>query len=363
MASTSSVSADEIQLTKEVSSVQMDHVSIDAEMKKDFLEADIADSPLVMATNKNYVLYMEEKGGSSLELQSDPFIYEEPQKAEFYMERDLLEELGTAEKGESSPLLQLNFMNHDEYMPSCVDVNARMDRDQGIRESVIVDESPSVIATNMNPELYKAVKGGNIAYIQEIVRDMECSLLLETSPKLNTILHVAASSGHDELVKVILQTKGCQELVRKKNSTDNLALHVAASVGHLPIVKLLLSSYQQLEESRCFGQLREQNKEGNTPLHVALINKYQNVDLKMKRKYHEVASFLVEMDPEVSHFQVNEENKSPLYMVAEAGDVELLKLMMNKLTRLLYVAGKAIVHAAIYGAFTTKNLGNFLTSF
>ena len=96
---------------------------------------------------------------------------------------------------------------------------------------------------------------------------------------------------------------------------------------------------------------------------MALINKYQNVNLKMKRKYHEVASFLVEMDPEVSHFQVNEENKSPLYMVAEAGDVELLKVMMNKLTRLLYLAGKAIVHAAIYGAFTTKNLGNFLTSF
>ncbi|KAK7815953.1 protein accelerated cell death 6 [Quercus suber] len=31
---------------------------------------------------------------------------------------------------------------------------------------------------------------------------------------------------------------------------------------------------------------------------------------------------------------------------------------MNKLTRLLYVAGKAIVHAAIYGAFTTKNLAS-----
>ncbi|KAK7815954.1 receptor-interacting serine/threonine-protein kinase 4 [Quercus suber] len=150
---------------------------------------------------------------------------------------------------------------------------------------------------------------------------MECSLLLETSPKLNTILHVAASSGHDELVKVILQTKGCQEHVRKKNSTDNLALHVAASVGHLPIVKLLLSYYQQLEEPRYFGQLREQNKEGNTPLHVALINKYQNVDLKMKRKYHEVASFLVEMDPEVSYFQVNEASKSPLYMVAEAQEM------------------------------------------
>ena len=216
-------------------------------------------------------------------------------------------------------------------------------------------------ATNMNPELFKALKGGNIAFIEK-ARDMESSQLFDTSPKLNTILHVAASSGHEKVVKVILETKGCQQLVMRKNSAGDLALHVAASAGHLPIVKLLLSaSYQHLEESKCsFEPLKEQNKRGNTPLHLALINKYQEVTFKTK--YNEVARFLVETEPVVTCSSINKENKSPLYMAAEAGDVELLEIMLNKFPCLQNVAGKSIVHPTISCAFTTKNIGNFLSS-
>ena len=70
-----------------------------------------------------------------------------------------------------------------------------------------------VMAKNVNPKLYKVVKGGDIAFIQERARDMESSLLLETSPKSNTILHAAASFGHDKLVQAILKIQRCQQLV------------------------------------------------------------------------------------------------------------------------------------------------------
>lgn len=320
--------------------MKMDDVSIDAEKKKDHLEADVAEDALVMLEHDSVNHINLTCAGFEMDLQHEIenklSSYESEDKPEdppvILMKKDNSPPLDTAKNGGSCTLLQNNS-----------------------------PDSHLMTARNMNPELLKAVKGGDIAFIKDKARDLECSSLLETSPKLNTILHVATSSGHEELVKVILETKRCEELVTRMNSTDNLALHVAASVGHLPLVKLLLSSYKQPEESRdSFGQLRTKNKEGNTPLHMALIKKYEEVALKSK--YSEVASFLVEKDPEGSIFLINKEDKSPLYLVAEAGDAELLKLIMDKFTCPADMDGKSIVLAAINGACTCKNIGNFLAS-
>ncbi|XP_075666932.1 protein ACCELERATED CELL DEATH 6-like [Castanea sativa] len=306
MASTISSTPDEIPQRK----VPMDDVTIDAEMKKDLPEVKVAKNPSVMPVPKFFL----------------------PPKPMGNM----------AQNGRRAGLPKSNSFD-DEF-------------DDDEFDDDYSDDDEFFTATSMNPELFKALKGGNIAFIEK-ARDMESSHLFDTSPKLNTILHVAASSGHEKVVKVILETKGCQQLVMRKNSAGDLALHVAASAGHLPIVKLLLSaSYQHLEESQCsFEPLKEQNKRGNTPLHLALINKYQEVTSKIK--YNEVARFLVETEPVVTCSSINKENKSPLYMAAEAGDVELLEIMLNKLPCLQKVAGKSIVHPTISCAFTTKNIG------
>lgn len=311
MASTVSSTPDEIPQRN----VPMNDVTIDAEMKKYLPEVKVAKNPSVMPVPKFFL----------------------PPKPMGYV----------APNGRHAGLPKSDSFD-DEF-------------DDDEFDDDYSDDDEFFTATNMNPELFKALRGGNIAFIEK-ARDMESSHLFDTSPKLNTILHVAASSGHEKVVKVILETKGCQQLVMRKNSAGDLALHVAASAGHLPIVKLLLSaSYQHLEESQCrFEPLKEQNKRGNTPLHLALINKYQEVTFKTK--YNEVARFLVETEPVVTCSSINKENKSPLYMAAEAGDVELLEIMLNKFPCLQKVAGKSIVHPTISCAFTTKNIGNFLSS-
>ena len=122
--------------------------------------------------------------------------------------------------------------------------------------------------------------------------------------------------------------------------------------------------------------LTEKNMEGNTPLHLALIKKFQvGPNLALKAEYNKVAKFLVEKCPEVS-FYPNRERKSPLYLAAEGGDEELMRHMIttNSLpygksfvhaaiyylmttTNLPY--GKSIAHAAIYGSFTARKKGNF----
>ncbi|GMY16366.1 protein ACCELERATED CELL DEATH 6-like [Fagus crenata] len=197
-------------------------------------------------------------------------------------------------------------------------------------------------APKMHPEWYMAAKRGDTDFIKKKAEeDMERpSLAFQESPKSNTILHIAASSGHDQLVEAILESH--YEFALRKNYAGDLALHVATSAGHLPIVKKLASA----------ELLQVKNNEGNTPLHLALINKYKEVvdrNLVLKNKYRETADFLVETEPEVSYY-LNAEHKSPLYMAAEAGDAVLVQLMIEKASRSEPIEeSKSIVHAAITG--------------
>ena len=123
---------------------------------------------------------------------------------------------------------------------------------------------------------------------------------------------------------------------------------------------LVIWTYQQLQD-HSIGPLREKNKEENTALHQALINKYQVVgcNLALESKYNEMAKFFILKDPDISYY-LNKVGKSPLYMAAAAGDVELVKLMIIT-NHLPDVNGKSIVYVAIFGAFITKNIGNFFT--
>ena len=65
---------------------------------------------------------------------------------------------------------------------------------------------------------------------------------------------------------------------------------------------------------------------------------------------------MVKNGPEVS-FYPNKERKSPFYLAADAGDEELVTLMIDTVPLLPY--GKSIVHASINGSFTTRKEGNF----
>ena len=213
-------------------------------------------------------------------------------------------------------------------------------------------------AASMQPDLYMAAKRGDTDFIKNLkAEDLEGPVLSQKTPQLNTVLHIAASLGHSQLVEAILENDNGHWLER--NSADEFAVHVAASCGHLSTLKKLAPVYS--------GFLTIQNNEENTPLHLALIKKYREVDLVLKTKYSEIAEFLVETNPEASYCP-NQEHKSPLYIAAEAGDAEMVKLMIEKADgiNMAMVDGggrillpfkevKLIAHAAITG----KNIGKF----
>lgn len=204
----------------------------------------------------------------------------------------------------------------------------------------------SKAAPNMHPDLYRAAKRGNTDFIKTQAEDIEHPVFSQKTPKLNTVLHIAASLDNSQLVEVILDNH--RGYLMMKNSAGELALHVATSCGRSSTLKKLAS----ISGSE---SLTIQNNEGNIPLHLALMNKYKEVDLVLKTEFREIANFLVETCPEASYCP-NEEPKSPLYMAAEAGDLEMVKLMIEKADGIdmpMAKRGGRIAHAAITG----KNIG------
>ncbi|KAA8525053.1 hypothetical protein F0562_011453 [Nyssa sinensis] len=184
---------------------------------------------------------------------------------------------------------------------------------------------------SMTPAIYKAAITGDVNALD----DLEASILDQISPQKNTILHIAASRGHDHLVEPILRCR--QRLFKLKNSAGDLPIHLATSSGHQSTVQSLITN--AIEKDVKDG-LMAANKEGNTPLHLALKNRHK-----------EVAKLLFDKNKEASCC-LNKEDKSPFYMAVEAGYLHLVTVMITYCysTKMNYDKmrqGKSIVHAAI----------------
>jgi ankyrin repeat protein len=116
------------------------------------------------------------------------------------------------------------------------------------------------------------------------------------TPMKNTVLHIAAMHGNDEIVTLIVEH--APKLLFKFNENNDSVLHVAARGGHISTVKKLLASYanfkrhdiatawleytgnevDKLEEYDDMSNMedilyfvKKENTQGNTMLHEAMI--------------------------------------------------------------------------------------------
>ncbi|CAO2827230.1 unnamed protein product [Amaranthus hypochondriacus] len=106
------------------------------------------------------------------------------------------------------------------------------------------------------------------------------------------------------------------ELIMMSNCVGNNPLHIAASTKEddTTFVEKLIHGYK--EEKLCFGEMFEsldctpwkaKNNDGNTPLHVALSSKQENIAL-----------YLLSIDPTVCEID-NEMKESPLFLAVKNG--------------------------------------------
>ncbi|KAL6330438.1 hypothetical protein AAG906_040368 [Vitis piasezkii] len=250
----------------------------------------------------------------------------------------------TMEECRASPWARESFIQETHLVrnisaPSTHGPHAPADEDEDAEHKKLMDRRMHALATQGNVDGFIKILGS--------ISSEQNPILCQVSPRKNTCLHIAASFGHHDLAKYIV--KECPDLIKNKNSKGDTALHIAARKRNLSFVKIVMDSCpsgsgasQDVEKAEP-SLLGIVNKEGNTVLHEALINRC---------KQEEVVEILIKADPQVAYYP-NKEGKSPLYLAAEShyfhvveaiGNSEVEESMKNRDRK-----AKPAVHGAIMG--------------
>ena len=171
----------------------------------------------------------------------------------------------------------------------------------------------------MTPDILSGMSNGNINCLRRL-RSQETPMARLKSDTGDSVLHLAATWGHLELVKEIVNE--CPRLLLEPNSSGQTPLHVAAHGGHTPVVKVFVevvnaSASLCTEESQRLNPYVLKDEDGNTALYYAIEGRYK-----------EMATLLVNANKDAP-FLGNKKGISSLYMAVEAGEVSLVKEILK----------------------------------
>uniref|UniRef100_A0A2K1Y5B1 Uncharacterized protein n=1 Tax=Populus trichocarpa TaxID=3694 RepID=A0A2K1Y5B1_POPTR len=190
--------------------------------------------------------------------------------------------------------------------------------------------------TKIDSKLYECVKQDNIEEFKSRVQQHLAEKLV--TPCGNSLLHVAIRYKSNNITAYL--AKEIPSLITSRNDQHDTILHVAAREGSVS------HTIRNLVNSNAF-LLRMTNREGNTPLHVAVINGNK-----------EVAKFLISRDREVAYYK-NKTGRSPLYLAVENRNMNgILDDLLNEEALIpteredgdslgMLPQGKSPVHAAV----------------
>ena len=95
-------------------------------------------------------------------------------------------------------------MNRD--LPSDLERDENFETGTEEEEEEEISTDVSRRAASMQPDLYMAAKRGDTDFIKNLkAEDLEGPVLSQKTPQLNTVLHIAASLGHSQLVEAMLE--------------------------------------------------------------------------------------------------------------------------------------------------------------
>ena len=124
------------------------------------------------------------------------------------------------------------------------------------------------------PNIYKAIKNGNLASVQY---GIEHDVIEGSSAiSVENYLHLAVQNGHLNIVQYLIQQKGYDKELKDRNG--NTPLHIAAREGRLNIVIYLIEKAYVNRECR--------NNEKFTPLHFACQRFHYDIITYLISKQH-----------------------------------------------------------------------------
>ncbi|KAJ4718667.1 protein ACCELERATED CELL DEATH 6 [Melia azedarach] len=188
----------------------------------------------------------------------------------------------------------------------------------------------------MDPAHFQAAVRGDVNEFPfcDVDKPGISTIFNKLSPLGNSMLHVAASYNHNEIVE--LMARYFPGLISKTNNQEDTALHVAARTGNLETAATLVYCTKQIPTITSEADpslLRMKNSKGNTALHDALLSLLasRDIDGTTSDKSLDLASLtlrLASQEPEVLYYQ-NKEGKSPLCLAVEFGREDILDYLLT----------------------------------
>ncbi|KAI6702808.1 hypothetical protein NL676_011944 [Syzygium grande] len=166
----------------------------------------------------------------------------------------------------------------------------------------------------MHPKVYEAAKSGDFDSLKATISGNGEDLFHQTTPKKNSILHVAAQYKQVKFIQHILQCPSGPALLWQGNYQGDTPLHLAAKVGSDRAVQVFIYLAKSLhwvvengQVDACKELLRKPNSQKDTALHYAL-----------RGGHYWVVKLLIEEDPQLCNI-TNAADESPLYVAADRG--------------------------------------------
>jgi ankyrin repeat protein len=180
--------------------------------------------------------------------------------------------------------------------------------------------------------------------VSGIIQHGQCDIL-EVSAERNTVLHVAAEQGHDELIRELhLRFREEQGLLSRRNSALDTPLHCAARAGHVRAVAILVQLAHDCGDGESKNIVGCKNEAGDTALHLAARHGHGDaVEVLV----------LAAADPAA---ELNNAGVSPLYLAVMSGSVQAVRAIVSSCSGASAVgpSSQNALHAAVF-----KNSGQF----
>ena len=164
--------------------------------------------------------------------------------------------------------------------------------------------------------LHIACQWDDVDIVRYLVIDERCNPNVQSSTSKNTPLHIAAMYGQDHTI-IQLLCKECNP--NTQNKEGDTPLHLAASSNKPAVVSKLLA-HQQID-------VNAQNKKGNTPLHMACYRKSLDIiKLLLERKC--ITNIPNKKGTTAQYIPLNEDGDCLLHIACQWGDVNIVRYLI-----------------------------------
>ena len=135
----------------------------------------------------------------------------------------------------------------------------------------------------MDPRLLKAATSGNVADLNQLVRESP-NIPLGKTPLNNTALHIAVMFEHKQFAKELCSSS--PSLLLTTNSNGETPLHIAAMAGHHSMATFFIHVASHMPRDIESGNPLKQmmmtkDKDGNTAPHHALRQRHSSLALEV----------------------------------------------------------------------------------